>query len=99
MEKSWQEKLAERDPVSSLVSMGLGVVTGNCTKKLMEDALENVLPEPQDLKTKVVYGIAITSVSALAGGAVADQTEKAMKEMSGSVLALKASLTELNKFF
>ena len=97
METNAMQKVAEKSMVAGIVGGIFGCVVGNCVTEVSHDIIENILPKPKDLKTKVIYGIGSYAIGGMAGTFAAEEATKAMNELSGGLLTVKATIEEALK--
>lgn len=98
METNAMEKIAEKSIVANIVGGIFGCIVGNCVTEVSQDIIEQVLPKPKDFQTKVIYGIGSYAIGGMAGTFAAEQASKAMNELSGGILTLKASVEDALKY-
>lgn len=98
METNAMEKVAEKSIVAHIVGGIFGCIVGNCVTEVSQDVIEHMLPKPKDLKTKVIYGIGSYAIGGMAGTFAAEQASKAMNELSGGILILKATVEDTLKY-
>ncbi len=87
-------EMVDKDPISTAVCDLFGTVCGACATKLVNDMIEQVIPNEIAIPTRIAYSVGSYAIGFVIGDTVAEHMGNQMKETAEVVLDLKHLVNE-----